>query len=209
MVWKEVQQQEEFTRRIACTRFFAVSWSRLDIRWHWRGNAISKEVHRVFFHKFIRFGSTELFSKLVVTPISMADALTHMAEFSSAGLPGCIGSINCTHIVTERCEYNLKNNHLGFKYANTICTYNLTCNHRRRILARPWWDLTSLLAAFATAWCLLTINLSLTQPIRNQVTLCVLLTLVCTSFIMGITFALTQMTCSTTKWVGDWGTRCV
>ena len=112
-------------------RYLGRGWTFDDIE---EATAISKEVHRVFFHKFIRFGSTELFSKFVVTPISVVDALTHMAEFSSAGLPGCIGSIDCPHIVTERCEYNLKNNHLGFKSANTTRTFNLTCNHRRRIL---------------------------------------------------------------------------
>jgi hypothetical protein len=26
-----------------------------------------------------------------------------------AGFPGCVGSSDCTHIVTDWCEYNLKN----------------------------------------------------------------------------------------------------
>ena len=71
---------------------------------------------------------------MVLAPISVDKALSHMVEYASAGLPGCIGSIDCTHIVTKQCEYNLKNNHLGFKSSNTTRTYNLTCNHRRRIL---------------------------------------------------------------------------
>jgi hypothetical protein len=57
-----------------------------------------------------------------------------MAEYAKAGLLGCVGSIDCTHIITERCEYNLKNNHLGYKSSYTTRTYNLTCNHRRWIL---------------------------------------------------------------------------
>ena len=104
--------------------------------------AISKEVHRVFFHKFILFGSTELYRQMVLAPISVDKALSHMVEYASAGLPGCIGSIDCTHIVTKQCEYNLKNNHLGFKSSNTTCIYNLTCNHHRRILHSTWNDQT-------------------------------------------------------------------
>jgi hypothetical protein len=52
-----------------------------------------------------------------------------------AGFPGCNGSCDCTHIVTDWCEeYNLKNNHLGAKSSLTTWTFNLTCNCRPRIL---------------------------------------------------------------------------
>ena len=51
-----------------------------------------------------------------------------------AGFPGCVGSSDCTHIVTDRCEYNLKNHHLGAKNSLTTRTFNLTCNHHRQIL---------------------------------------------------------------------------
>ena len=61
-------------------------------------------------------------------------AQTNMAEYAEAGFPGCVESTDCTHITTERCEYNLKNNHLGNKSSHTTRTFNLTCNHRRRIL---------------------------------------------------------------------------
>jgi hypothetical protein len=57
-----------------------------------------------------------------------------MKEYSKDGFPGCVGSSDCTHIVTDRCEYNLKNTHLGAKNSLTTRTFNLTCNHRRRIL---------------------------------------------------------------------------
>ena len=51
-----------------------------------------------------------------------------------AGFLGCVGSCNCTHITMERCEYFLKNNHLGPKSSHTTGTFNLTCNQHRRIL---------------------------------------------------------------------------
>ena len=43
-------------------------------------------------------------------------------------------SCDCTHIITERCQYNLKNNHFGGKNALTTRTFNLTCNHHCHIL---------------------------------------------------------------------------
>eukprot|EP00804_Cyclotella_cryptica_P009806 CCRYP_016250-RA/>CCRYP_016250-RA protein AED:0.25 eAED:0.25 QI:0/0/0/1/1/1/2/0/249 len=51
-----------------------------------------------------------------------------MKEFTLAGLPGALGSTGATHITTWQCEYNLRNK------ASTTCSYNITVNHRRRIL---------------------------------------------------------------------------
>ncbi len=66
--------------------------------------------------------------------VHLAEAQSNMSEYAEAGFPGCVGSFDCTHIITERCEYNLKNNHLGGKSSQTARTFKLTCNHRRRIL---------------------------------------------------------------------------
>ena len=57
-----------------------------------------------------------------------------MKEYHRARFPGCVGSSDCTHIVTDWCEYNLKNNYLGAKSSLTTWTFSLTCNHHRRIL---------------------------------------------------------------------------
>jgi hypothetical protein len=88
----------------------------------------------VFLHCFIEFGSTVLFKKHVVAPVHVDEARSNMQEYAAAGFPGCVGSADCTHIVTESCEFYLKNNHLGLKSSHTTHTFNLTCNHRRRIL---------------------------------------------------------------------------
>ncbi len=57
-----------------------------------------------------------------------------MREFEEAGFPGCVGSSDATHITMDRCEYNLKNNHLGPKSSLTARSYNRCVNHHRRIL---------------------------------------------------------------------------
>ncbi len=96
--------------------------------------AIDKDVHCCFFNVFIRFGSTVLYKKLVLTPVNLPKTKSNMNDYTQAGFPGCVGSSNCTHIVTEPCHYNLKNNHIGAKSLQTTWTFNLTCNHRRHIL---------------------------------------------------------------------------
>ena len=56
------------------------------------------------------------------------------SEFMQAGLPGYVGSTDVTHIVVERYPYKLRQLHMGYKLPHTARTYNLTCNHRRKIL---------------------------------------------------------------------------
>jgi hypothetical protein len=112
-------------------RYLGCGWTFDDCE---ESTAIDKEVHHRFFQVFIRFGSTELYQKWVIFPVNLPEANLNMHKYSQAGFSGCVGSCNCTHIVTKRCEYNLKNNHLGAKNSLTTWTFNLTCNHHLHIL---------------------------------------------------------------------------
>ena len=73
--------------------------------------AISEETHRRFFHVFIEFGSTVLFDKHVIAPANAESASTHQREFVEAGMPGCVGSTDATHIALLRCPSQLRNYH--------------------------------------------------------------------------------------------------
>jgi hypothetical protein len=95
---------------------------------------ISEEVHQVFFHKFILVGSTILFDKYVITPTDKDDILAHIHEFVAAGMPGACASSDATHVIHENCAWRLRRNHKGFKSKYCTRTYNMTVNHRRRIL---------------------------------------------------------------------------
>jgi hypothetical protein len=89
----------------------------------------------MFFHCFIQFGSTDLFDQWVVQPTISEQANNQTHEFAQAGLPGAIGSMDATHVVLERVNYKLRQSHLGHKLSCTARTYNIVCNHRRRILS--------------------------------------------------------------------------
>jgi hypothetical protein len=77
--------------------------------------AIDKEVHCCCFNVFIQFGSTVLYKKWVLTPFNLPKAKSNMNKYTQAGFPVCVGSSDCTHIVIDRSQYNLKNNHIGAK----------------------------------------------------------------------------------------------
>jgi hypothetical protein len=76
-----------------------------------------------------------LYKKFVVAPKTADDAKQHTPEYEKAGLPGCIGSMDATHILLEKVEYRLRQSHVGFKSSHTARSYNITVNNRRRILA--------------------------------------------------------------------------
>mmetsp|Transcript_2657 Transcript_2657/g.4128 ORF Transcript_2657/g.4128 Transcript_2657/m.4128 type:complete len:116 (+) Transcript_2657:64-411(+) len=61
--------------------------------------AIRKEVHRVFFHEFIKIGSTVFYNRYVCSPQNEESLLQHMPEYIAAGFPGAFRSTNATCIV--------------------------------------------------------------------------------------------------------------
>ncbi len=96
---------------------------------------INKEVHRVFFHKFVEFGANKkLFPKFVTMSSIIEEFRDCEPEYRSAGFPGCRGSTDATHIHLEKVSFGLSQAHLGYKMSVTTRTYNLTVNHRQKIL---------------------------------------------------------------------------
>jgi hypothetical protein len=96
---------------------------------------ISERTHARFFDKFIEYGSTILYQKYVVQPVSHQEAMDHMHEMILAGLPGALGSTDGSHILFVQRIYSLRHIHLGYKLSKTARAYNMTVNHRKRILS--------------------------------------------------------------------------
>ena len=116
---------------LASLRYLGRGWTFDDLH---EATAVNPETIRQFFHKFIEFGSSALYNKYVRNPTSSMDMKDCEHEFLMAGFPGCIGSSDASHIIMEVCSYRLRQMHLGYKLAHTAKTYNITVNHRRRIL---------------------------------------------------------------------------
>jgi DDE superfamily endonuclease len=96
--------------------------------------AINEETHRQFFHIFIKFGAEYLYPRFVYYPKTAMEYSTHREEFNDGGLHGAGFSTDATNVLLWRLSHNLKQSHIGFKNSHPAWTYNLTCNHRRRII---------------------------------------------------------------------------
>jgi hypothetical protein len=112
-------------------RYLGRGWTFDDVE---ENTGVSAETHRQFFHEFIKIGSTFLYDQYVVPPSTPDEAKEHMLEMEQAGLPGCLGSTDGTHVIVEKCSMRIRNSHLGPKLPGTARSYNATVNHRRRIL---------------------------------------------------------------------------
>jgi hypothetical protein len=113
-------------------RYLGRGWTFDDIE---EATAVSEEVHRVFFHVFVRFGAEFLYKMWVQAPTTQAEVEEHVHEMRMAGMNGCVGSTDATHIIWHRCSYRHRQSHLGFKLSQTARSFNLTVNHCRRILS--------------------------------------------------------------------------
>ena len=116
---------------LGALRYLGRGWTFDDIE---EATAINAETVRQFFHQFIEYGSTDLYDKHVVTPTTAEDAEAHICEFHKAGFQGCVSSTDATHVSLENCSYRLKHIHKGYKLSLSSRTYNISVNHRRRIL---------------------------------------------------------------------------
>ena len=95
---------------------------------------ISREVHRIFFHHFVEYGSTILFSKYVTDAATTADMSKFERIFALAGFNGAVGSSDGTHIGMLSCPCWATNNNKGHKLAVPSRNFNTTVAHTRQIL---------------------------------------------------------------------------
>ena len=116
---------------LGALRYLGRGWCFDDLE---EATCISEEVHRIFFHKFITYGAEILYPMFVKYPTNSQEMEEHTKEFEIAGFHGAVGSMDACHVLMEKCSHRLKQNHLGGKSKQTCRSFNLTCNHRRKIL---------------------------------------------------------------------------
>ena len=112
-------------------RYLGRSWTFDDIN---EANGISREVNRNFFLCFIEYGSISMYKRYVIDIANSIDISNHEKLFAQAGMNGCIGSGDGTHIMMLNCPSWAANSHKGFKLNLPARTYNLTVSHTKLIL---------------------------------------------------------------------------
>ncbi|KAG7369524.1 DDE superfamily endonuclease [Nitzschia inconspicua] len=115
---------------LTALRYLGRGWTFDDLE---EATAISEEVIRNFFHQFIHWGSERLYVDYVRSPETIPEAASTVLEYSQAGFSGCVGSMDASHVEHSRISHSHRQAHLSFKLPFTARTYNLVCNHRRRI----------------------------------------------------------------------------
>jgi len=96
--------------------------------------AIGEETHRQFFHVFIKYGADTLYPEYVSMPTTAEQYQSHQSEFNMGGLTGAGFSTDASNVIMWRCEHNLKQANIGFKNSHPARTYNVSVNHRQRVL---------------------------------------------------------------------------
>ena len=77
---------------------------------------------------------TTLYDEYVRLPETAEEEIVSaMHEYKQAGLDGCIGSIDATHVYVTKAESSLKNLNTG-KEQYQSRTFNVAVNHRRKII---------------------------------------------------------------------------
>jgi DDE superfamily endonuclease len=95
---------------------------------------VSRETHRVFFHKFLNYGSTVLYDKYVVMPTTTELLIQNMKDYARLGFHGAVGSMDATHIASDRIFRGDANLHSGWKLDRPSRSYNITVNNKLKIL---------------------------------------------------------------------------
>jgi hypothetical protein len=90
-----------------------------------------EETARLWFLAFIRGVSKDMFDTYVCVP--EGEELDKVVEgYARAGLPGCVGSMDCTHVVWDRAAKKVANQCKKSGSAKTL-SFEVVVDHFRRI----------------------------------------------------------------------------
>jgi hypothetical protein len=109
----------------------ADSWTVVDILRCQRGYRHQQREHSAILSCIHQMG---WYAKYVKYPMTAAEAAALSIDHNTAGFHGCVVSTGATHILCELIPVAVSNLHCAYKLLGPARMYNLTCDHRRRIL---------------------------------------------------------------------------
>ena len=95
---------------------------------------VDEETIRLFFHKHFCIWGMHAAEEVIGLPDDAASLEHVMGLYDLLGLPGCVGSIDCVHVVWDRCRAGLHNVCRG-KEDYPSLAFEAVASHTRRILS--------------------------------------------------------------------------
>ena len=93
---------------------------------------VHEETHRLFFHnQFCKWGERVSTDKIRMP--STEEELRHvLGLYERVGFPGCVGSVDCVHVVWDRCPAGVHSSCKGKDKIPTLA-FQVICDHTKRI----------------------------------------------------------------------------
>lgn len=86
-----------------------------------------------FFHFFLNKFCEVYREAWIKYPKTPEEAADNLEVYRRLGFPGAVGSVDCTHVLWERCPAQFQSTYTGKEKKATVA-YEVTVNHSRRIL---------------------------------------------------------------------------
>ena len=99
---------------------------------------VAGETHRVFIRDIFSNWGKHAAKENIKLPHS-EDEIRHVTGmYERSGHPGCIGSVDCVHIVWDRCNAGMRSLCCGKEKVPTL-VFEVVCSHTKRILHVSKW----------------------------------------------------------------------
>ena len=93
-----------------------------------------KETMRTFFLLFTKICATHLADRCIKLPQNEAEVQRAVDTYAQADLPGCMGSIDCTHIGWTRARASVRSWYVGKEGVPTVA-FQVIVDHSTRVMA--------------------------------------------------------------------------
>jgi hypothetical protein len=95
---------------------------------------VSEEKHRLFFHEqFCKWGD-RISSDWIYMPVEEEELRKVMYVYEKKGIPGCAGSIDCVHLIWDKCPAGMHSTCKG-KGSYPTLAFQVIASHTRKILS--------------------------------------------------------------------------
>jgi len=96
-------------------------------------SGVAESTCNYIFHQFIEGVATKLFSKYVYPPEMGTPHFDNVTNtYAKMGFPGCVGSVDCTHIYWDKCPVELTNLCKRQDKPPSL-SYEMVCDHSTRV----------------------------------------------------------------------------